>query len=107
VRHNDKAGRRRLKEMSPDLTPGVWSPKLPPEEPYEQRFLISSEVAYYQRIGYDELGRVADWAVIQQRRVAGEWRKVVVYDACHGKGVHKCTCSTDWRGSSPRSRSAP
>jgi hypothetical protein len=90
VSHDPKAGRRRLVDMSPDIGVVPWAPPRPPQAAleYEQTFPIGEDVEWVQRIGYDELGRVADWAVVQKRRVSGAWRRVAVYDACHGKGMH-------------------
>ena len=84
---NRKAGDRRLVKMSP--APGPWSPELPPEGvPYEQEFPISAEVSYIQRLEQDQYGRIVEWAVIQMRVVDGRHQRVVVYDTCHGKGLH-------------------
>ncbi len=53
-----------------------------------QTFPISEDARYIQRLGYDERGRLAEWAVVQSRRRNGRWQRVAVYDICHGKGVH-------------------
>ncbi|MGH3936244.1 MAG: hypothetical protein ACRDS1_14925, partial [Pseudonocardiaceae bacterium] len=87
---NRKAGARRLVDMSaatakPDQP---WTPDLPPDDPWIQTFLISEDARYTQRLGYDEQGRLAEWAVIQSRHRNGQWQRVAVYDICHGKGVH-------------------
>ena len=77
--------------MSPDVTTERWSPPLPPEEglPYEEKFPIGEDAHYIQSIGYDERGQVAEWAVIQMRRVEGGWQRVAVYDAHPPeKGLH-------------------
>jgi len=67
----------------------AWAPELPPELPwYEQIFPISERVSYRQRLGEDAYGRLAEWAVVQMRRVEDQWQRVAVYDICHGKGVH-------------------
>ncbi|MGH3904225.1 MAG: DUF7718 family protein [Pseudonocardiaceae bacterium] len=41
-----------------------------------------------QKFSQDAYGRVAEWAVVQLRRDGDRWRRIAVYDICHGKGVH-------------------
>jgi hypothetical protein len=65
-----------------------WAPGLPAVEEYEQSFPISDSSSYVQRLGFDERGRIAEWAVIQMRKVDGKWQRVVGCDCCHGKGLH-------------------
>jgi hypothetical protein len=87
---NRKAGARRLVDMSAETAKPdrPWTPELPPDEPWVQTFPISEDARYTQRLGYDERGRLAEWAVIQSRIRNGQWQRVAVYDTCHGKGVH-------------------
>jgi hypothetical protein len=56
--------------------------------PFEDTFPISEDARYVQKFSLDEYGRVAEWAVVQMRRDGDRWRRVAVYDICHGKGVH-------------------
>jgi hypothetical protein len=84
-----KAGRRRLADMNAAEPERVWAPELEPEAPgFEQTILISDDVRYVQKFAEDTYGRLAEWAVVQLRRVEGRWHRVAVYDICHGKGVH-------------------
>lgn len=83
-----KAGKRRLADMNAAEPERPWAPELEPEEPWEQEILISEDVRYQQKLAHDAYGRLADWAVVQMRRVEGRWLRVAVYDICHGKGVH-------------------
>jgi len=84
-----RAGRRRLADMNAAEPERVWAPELEPEAPgFEQTILISDDVRYVQKFAEDACGRIAEWAVVQLRRVEGRWRRVAVYDICHGKGVH-------------------
>jgi hypothetical protein len=85
---NRKAGLRRLVEMSATTDDQPWAPELPAVDEFEQEFPIGDSASYVQRLGLDERDRVAEWAVIQMRKVDSEWRRVVVYDCCHGKGLH-------------------
>ena len=63
----------------------VWAPELEPEAPgFEQTILISDDVRYVQKFAEDAYGRLAEWAVVQLRRVEGRWHRVAVYDICHG-----------------------
>jgi len=41
-----------------------------------------------QKLAYDTHGQLADWTVVQMRRVQDRWLRVAVYDICHNKGVH-------------------
>lgn len=89
ARHKRKTGKRRLTHMSAAEPDQPWYPELEPEwPPYEATFLISETTRYVQRLCYDEYQRLAEWAVVQMRRVEGRWQRVAVYDICHGKGVH-------------------
>jgi hypothetical protein len=68
-----------------------WEPELPflPETEYQQPFPIGETARYYiVRTFEDERRRLAKWAIIQQRRVGGEWLNVAVYDVHPPKGFH-------------------
>jgi uncharacterized protein (DUF2344 family) len=66
-----------------------WYPELPSVPPdYEQHFPISDTARYVLRLAHDEYMRLTEWAVVQLRRIDGDWCTVAVYDTCHGKGVH-------------------
>ncbi len=84
-----KAGKRRLADMNAAEPDQTWTPDLEPEwPPYEDTFPISEDARYVQKFSLDEYGRVAEWAVVQMRSDGDRWRRVAVYDICHGKGVH-------------------
>lgn len=86
---NRKAGERRLVDMNTAAKPEqAWAPDLPPEDSWVQTFLINEDARYTQRLGFDERGRLVEWAVVQSRRRNGRWQRAAVYDICHGKGVH-------------------
>ena len=87
-RGNRKAGDRRLVKMSPDAVDDAWYPDLPPVEENEDTFLISATTWYTVRYALDKYQRLTDWAVIQRCNDETGSRRVAVYDACHGKGVH-------------------
>lgn len=76
----------RLADMT--VAPEPWAPLLPGVEEWRQHFPIDETRSYHIRQEYDEVGRLVEWAVTQNRQVAGERVRVVVYDTCHGKGVH-------------------
>jgi hypothetical protein len=64
-----------------------WQPLKEPDPANEwvQRFPISAQVSFVQRLGYDEDNRLAEWAVCQCRLGDdGKWQRVAVYDTCHG-----------------------
>jgi hypothetical protein len=89
---NKKAGERRLIDMNqmPRQLRGPWTPQEKADgDPWVDTFLINENARYKQRISYDRIDRIVEWAVIQQKRDASGWRTVAVYDTCHGKGVHK------------------
>jgi hypothetical protein len=84
-----KAGKRRLADMNAAEPERSWAPDLEPEwPPFEDTFPISEDARHVQKFSLDEYGRVAEWAVVQMRRDGDQWRRVAVYDICHGKGVH-------------------
>lgn len=86
---NRKAGDRRLVDMSAANEPEQeWAPDLPAEDSLVQTFPLSEHSRYTQRLGYDERGRLVEWAVIQSRLRSGRWQQVAVYDICHDKGLH-------------------
>ena len=86
---NRKAGERRLADMSQSVEVTAWRPELPVEgPPWEPEFVVAPGVKYIQRLGMDERGQVAAWAVIQMRYRDGHWARVAVYDVCHGKSLH-------------------
>ena len=85
---NKKAGQRRLVDMSPEPADSAWSPDLPPIDEWYDSIPISESVSYSVRYAHDEYGRLTDWAVIQRRNTTDGYRRVAVYDACHGKSVH-------------------
>lgn len=84
-----KAGKRRLTDMNAAEPERPWEPDLPAEwPPYEDTFPISEDARCVQKFSLDEYGRTVEWAVVQMRRDGDRWRRVAVYDICHGKGVH-------------------
>lgn len=84
-----KSGERRLANMGVGDPGHTWVPELEPEwPPWEQTFPISEDARYVQKFANDEYGRLTEWAVVQMRRDGDRWRRVAVYDICHGKGVH-------------------
>ncbi len=86
---NRKAGLRRLVDMAGDPQPhDVESGPRPPGRDWEQTFPIGENAAYVQRYSMDDRDKIVEWAVVQLRRVQAGWRRVAVYDCCHGKGVH-------------------
>ena len=91
---NKKAGQRRLVDMSLEPADSAWSPDLPPVEEWYDSIPISESVSYSVRYAHDEYGRLTDWAVIQRRNTSDGYRRVAVYDACHGKSVHVPTSTT-------------
>lgn len=89
VSPNRKAGDRRLVDMSATTGPEQpWAPNLPVVDLESYTFLIGVHTRCTQSLGHDELGRLAEWAVIQSRFINGQWQRVAVYDTCHRKGVH-------------------
>lgn len=87
---NRKAGDRRLVDMSASGDPEqVWVPYLPAEEPWlVQEITIRAHTRYIQRLGYDENGRLVEWAVIQSCWRDGRWWRVAVYDTHITVHVH-------------------
>ncbi len=84
-----KAGKRRLADMNAAEPEQPWAPEMEPEgPPWEIEILISEDVRCKQKFSQDVYGRVAEWAVVQLRRDGDRWRRIAVYDICHGKGVH-------------------
>lgn len=83
-------GARHLADMSPAPGPEHWSPDLPhlPETLDEQTFTVSATSQYLVQMFHDERGRLAKWAVIQQRNVNGRWLNVALYDSHPPKGFH-------------------
>lgn len=82
-----KAGKRRLADMNAAEPERAWAPDLEPEwPPFEDTFPISEDARSVQKFSLDEYGRVAEWAVVQMRRDGDRWRRVAVYDICHGEG---------------------
>src|SRR4051812_47539235 len=82
--------------MSPPTEEEAWRPELPVEgPPWEPEFVIAPGVKYIQRLGMDERGQVAAWAVIQMRYRGGRWSRVAVYDVCHSKPLHVHLYGTD------------
>lgn len=86
---NKKSGQRRLADMSqqPDGA-AAWAPDLPSVDEWYDSIPISGSVSYSVRYAYDQYGRLTEWAVIQRSNTAEGYRRVALYDACHGKGVH-------------------
>jgi hypothetical protein len=89
---NQKAGLRRLAEMSAEPTQTAWQPEEPPGPPWDHEMFLNENVKLIQSLRYDDRDRLVEWAVIQQAKRDGVWRKVAVYDNCHGKGVHRHLC---------------
>lgn len=87
-----KASDRRLADMNAAEPEQSWMPDLDPEgEEYSQPFPIQDapdHVSAVQRMTFDRYGRIFEWAVVQRLRDPTRWRRIAVYDICHGKGMH-------------------
>ena len=78
---NRKAGKRRLVDMNAAEPARPWIPYLPPHPNHEieQPLPLGEHSRCIQRLGYDEQGRLVEWAVTQSRFVDGQWCQVAIY----------------------------
>lgn len=89
-----KSGKRRLADMSAAEPEPAWMPDLDPEdEEYEQPLPVKDApdcVRTHHRMRFNRYGQLVEWAIVllYQDPDDGRWRRVAVYDTCHGKGMH-------------------
>ena len=84
---------RRLADMNVAEPEQPWFPELDLEndEEYEQTLPVDGAPPFVQhalRVRRSRYGQLVDWAVVQIHRDGARWRRIAVYDACHGKGMH-------------------
>lgn len=84
----------RLADMNAAELERPWMPDLDPEgEDFSQPFIVKDapdHVGAVRRMRFDRYGQLIEWAVIlrYQEPATQRWRRIAVYDICHGKGMH-------------------